>query len=50
MVVVYVKKGDGFLGKLEELGRTEVIMNNLSPAWIEKITVSYQFEVVQPLM
>ncbi|XP_004302476.1 PREDICTED: protein BONZAI 3-like isoform X2 [Fragaria vesca subsp. vesca] len=50
MVVVYVKKGDGFLGKLEELGRTEVIMNNLSPAWIEKITVSYQFEVVQPLI
>ncbi|XP_062004902.1 protein BONZAI 3-like isoform X2 [Rosa rugosa] len=47
MVVVYVKKGDG---KLEELGRTEVILNSLNPAWIEKITVSYQFEVVQPLI
>lgn len=47
MVVVYVKKGDG---KLEELGRTEVILNSLNPAWIEKITVSYHFEFVQPLM
>ncbi|PRQ42042.1 putative C2 domain, von Willebrand factor, type A, copine, protein BONZAI [Rosa chinensis] len=47
MVVVYVKRGDG---KLEELGRTEVILNSLNPAWIEKITVSYQFEVVQPLI
>ncbi|XP_024195065.1 protein BONZAI 3 isoform X1 [Rosa chinensis] len=47
MVVVYVKKGHG---KLEELGRTEVILNSLNPVWIEKITVSYQFEVVQPLI
>ncbi|KAK9919707.1 hypothetical protein M0R45_028288 [Rubus argutus] len=47
MVVVYVKKGDG---KLEELGRTEVMLNCLNPAWIEKITVSYHFEFVQPLI
>lgn len=47
MAVVYVKKKDG---KLEELGRTEVILNNLNPVWIEKITVTYQFENVQPLM
>jgi hypothetical protein len=47
IVVVNIKKGEG---KLEELGRTEVMLNSLNPAWIEKITVSYQFEFVQPLM
>ncbi|KAK9919705.1 hypothetical protein M0R45_028286 [Rubus argutus] len=47
MVVVNIKKGEG---KLEELGRTEVMLNSLNPAWIEKITVSYQFEFMQPLI
>ncbi|XP_059598763.1 protein BONZAI 3 isoform X4 [Vitis vinifera] len=47
MVVVYTKKRDG---TLEELGRTEVIMNSLNPAWIKKITVAYHFEIVQPLI
>ncbi|KAF8401570.1 hypothetical protein HHK36_012514 [Tetracentron sinense] len=47
MTVVYTKKRDG---SLEELGRTEVIMNTLDPAWIEKVTVAYQFEIVQPLV
>ncbi|KAL6324408.1 hypothetical protein AAG906_013012 [Vitis piasezkii] len=47
MVVVYTKKRDG---TLEELGRTEVIMNSLDPAWIKKITVAYHFEIVQPLI
>ena len=47
MAVAYVKKRDG---SLEELGRTEVIMNCLDPAWIEKINVTYQFEMVQPLV
>lgn len=47
MVVVYSKKGDGML---EELGRTEVILNNLNPVWIEKVRVSYQFEAVQQLV
>ncbi|PIN15780.1 Copine [Handroanthus impetiginosus] len=47
MAVVYMKKRDG---KLEELGRTEVIMNNLDPTWIQKINVTYQFEIVQPLI
>ncbi|KAI8555827.1 hypothetical protein RHMOL_Rhmol05G0204300 [Rhododendron molle] len=47
MAVVYAKKRDG---SLEELGRTEVIMNCLDPAWIEKINVAYQFEIVQPLI
>ena len=47
MVVVYLKKNDG---KLEELGRTEVILNNLNPVWIQKVSVAYQFEMVQNLM
>ncbi|KAG8472877.1 hypothetical protein CXB51_034853 [Gossypium anomalum] len=47
MAVLYVKKMDG---TLEELGRTEVILNCLNPTWIEKINVSYQFEIVQNLV
>ena len=47
MAVVFEKKSDG---KLEELGRTEVILNTLNPVWINKITIAYQFEIVQPLM
>ncbi|KAL4637280.1 hypothetical protein ACB092_03G066600 [Castanea dentata] len=47
MAVVYAKKIDG---KLEELGRTEVVLNSLNPAWIEKVTVAFQFEIVQPLV
>ncbi|KAK2977378.1 hypothetical protein RJ640_013357 [Escallonia rubra] len=46
MTVVYAKKIDG---TLQELGRTEVIMNNLDPSWIEKVNIAYQFEIVQPL-
>ena len=34
MAVVYAKKRDG---KLEELGRTEVVLNSLNLAWIEKL-------------
>ncbi|XWS57854.1 hypothetical protein CRYUN_Cryun09bG0209300 [Craigia yunnanensis] len=47
MTVLYVKKRDG---TLEELGRTEVTLNSLNPAWIEKINVAYQFEIVQNLV
>ncbi|KAM4119341.1 hypothetical protein ACJW30_03G051500 [Castanea mollissima] len=47
MAVVYAKKRDG---KLEELGRTEVVLNSLNPAWIEKVAVAFQFEIVQPLV
>ncbi|KAL6845034.1 hypothetical protein ACP4OV_025207 [Aristida adscensionis] len=46
MLVVYTKKD----GKLEEIGRTEVILNTLEPSWITKVTMSYQFEIVQPLV
>ncbi|OVA12550.1 C2 calcium-dependent membrane targeting [Macleaya cordata] len=47
MAVVYAKKIDG---KLEEIGRTEVIMNSLDPVWIRKVSIVYQFEIVQPLV
>ncbi|KAI3860034.1 hypothetical protein MKX03_029903 [Papaver bracteatum] len=47
MTVVYAKKSDG---NLEEIGRTEVMMNSLDPAWITKISIAYQFEIVQPLV
>ncbi|VVA12788.1 PREDICTED: BONZAI [Prunus dulcis] len=47
MLIVYAKKSDG---KLEELGRTEVILNSLNPVWIEKVSIAYQFEMVQPLI
>ncbi|XP_073155670.1 protein BONZAI 3-like [Henckelia pumila] len=47
MAVVYSKRRDG---KLEELGRTEVILNNLNPAWVQKINITYQFETVQTLI
>lgn len=46
MLVVYTN----VKGKLEEIGRTEVILNSLEPSWITKAMMSYQFEIVQPLM
>ncbi|XP_074292781.1 protein BONZAI 3-like [Silene latifolia] len=46
MAVVYMKKRDG---TLLELGRTEVILNSLSPSWIIKIPIVYNFEIVQHL-
>ncbi|KAJ3676196.1 hypothetical protein LUZ60_003608 [Juncus effusus] len=47
MAVLYIKKQDG---KLEEIGRTEVILNSLNPSWITKICINYQFEMVQNLV
>lgn len=47
MVVLYIKGSDG---SLQELGRTEVVLNSLSPKWIRKLTVTYQFETVQNLV
>ncbi|KAK8468724.1 hypothetical protein PHAVU_006G096100 [Phaseolus vulgaris] len=46
MVVVFEKKRDG---QLEELGRTEVILNCLNPEWIQEISVAFHFEIVQLL-
>ncbi|KAK9278515.1 hypothetical protein L1049_028082 [Liquidambar formosana] len=47
MAVVYTKGRDG---ALEELGRTEVVLNSLNPVWITKLTITYHFEVVQTLV
>ncbi|KAL3818774.1 hypothetical protein ACJIZ3_004679 [Penstemon smallii] len=47
MAVVFIKRRDG---TLEELGRTEVIMNDLEPRWIQKINIDYHFESVQHLI
>jgi hypothetical protein len=47
MVVVYSKRRDG---ALEEIGRSEVILNSLNPFWTTKISAQYQFEVLQPLV
>ncbi|XP_052182268.1 protein BONZAI 1-like isoform X2 [Diospyros lotus] len=47
MVVAYTKGKDG---SLQELGRTEVVLNSLNPKWIRKYTVTYHFEVVQYLL
>ncbi|XP_058103562.1 uncharacterized protein LOC131247146 [Magnolia sinica] len=47
MAVVYTKRRDG---TLEELDRTEVVLNSLNPVWIAKHTVTYHFEVVQHLV
>ncbi|XP_006655255.1 protein BONZAI 3 [Oryza brachyantha] len=47
MLVVYIQQKDR---RLEEIGRTEVILNSLEPSWITKATINYQFEIVQPLV
>lgn len=47
MLVVYTKKKDGVL---EEVGRTEVILNSLKPKWITEVTMMYNFEEIQPLV
>ncbi|KAL6899120.1 hypothetical protein ACP4OV_005778 [Aristida adscensionis] len=47
MLIVYSKRKDGLL---EEIGRSEVILNSLNPSWTTKISVNYQFEVLQPLV
>ncbi|KAJ0765793.1 putative C2 domain, von Willebrand factor, type A, copine, C2 domain superfamily [Helianthus annuus] len=47
IAVVYIKGKDG---SLQELGRTEVVLNSLNPKWITKIKVTYCFETVQTLL
>uniref|UniRef100_A0A5B6Z3W1 Uncharacterized protein n=1 Tax=Davidia involucrata TaxID=16924 RepID=A0A5B6Z3W1_DAVIN len=47
MAVIYTKGRDG---SLQELGRTEVVLNSLNPLWITKHTIAYHFEVVQTLV
>jgi len=47
MMVLYAR---GKNGALEELRRTEVVLNSSSPTWITKHTLIYHFEVVQALV
>ncbi|CAH9075844.1 unnamed protein product [Cuscuta epithymum] len=47
MAVLYSKGRDG---KLQELGRTEVVLNSVHPKWITKFNMTYQFEMVQNLV
>ncbi|KAF5189378.1 Bonzai-like protein [Thalictrum thalictroides] len=47
MAIGYAKKYDG---TLEEIGRTEVVMNSLNPVWIGKFMIAYHFETIQPLL
>ncbi|KAB2089521.1 hypothetical protein ES319_A03G067300v1 [Gossypium barbadense] len=47
MVVVYIKERDG---AINEVFRTEVVLNSLTPTWIAKYTITYHFEVVQNLL
>ncbi|WVZ21416.1 hypothetical protein V8G54_008738 [Vigna mungo] len=47
MMVLYAK---GKTGALEEICRTEVVLNSSSPTWITKHTLIYYFEVVQVLV
>jgi hypothetical protein len=41
MLVVYIETN----GRLEEIGRTEVILNSLEPSWITKTTMSYNLRL-----
>lgn len=47
MAVLYIKGRDG---SLQELGRTEVVLNSLNPKWIKKYNLTYNFETVQYLV
>ncbi|TYI90479.1 hypothetical protein E1A91_D03G126400v1 [Gossypium mustelinum] len=47
MVVVYIKERDG---AINEVFRTEVVLNSLTLTWIAKYTITYHFEVVQNLL
>ncbi|KAL4361769.1 hypothetical protein GQ457_04G014740 [Hibiscus cannabinus] len=47
MVVIYIKERDG---TINEVFRTEVVLNSLNPTWIAKYTIIYHFEVVQNML
>jgi hypothetical protein len=47
MLVGFLKRFDG---SLEELGRTEVVLNSSSPNWVKELRVEYRFEEVQQLL
>jgi hypothetical protein len=43
--VMSISEGKGY--PWVEIGRTEIVMNSLSPAWVTLISVSYSFEKMQ---
>eukprot|EP00249_Psilotum_nudum_P013506 c24369_g1_i2 orf=775-2379(+) len=47
ITILYAKRRDG---SMDELGRTEVILNSLAPVWVTKLKLSYNFEEVQALL
>ncbi|XP_042383877.1 protein BONZAI 1-like isoform X2 [Zingiber officinale] len=44
LAVVYAKQKDG---NLVEIGRTEVVLNTVNPAWNGKVIMNFEFEVPQ---
>ena len=48
IVVMYLKRG-GHNAKYQEIGRTEIIWDNLNPEFTKKFVVDYYFEEVQPI-
>ncbi len=49
MCVVLVPKEDG-AGGWKELGRTEIIWDNLNPKFVKSFRMEYHFEKVQKLL
>lgn len=47
LLVIYTRGRDG---AVQEVGRTEMVINSLNPIWITKHTMAFQFEVVQTLL
>lgn len=46
ILVVYTKVN----GDLEEIGRTEVILNSMEPLWVTRTIINYRFAIVQLLV
>ena len=40
---------DSWSEKFNEIGRTETVVDNLSPEWVKKFVISYSFETVQKM-
>ena len=45
MVVVGISEVEG--GDVKEIGRTEVIKDNINPVWLIKFIIDYRFEARQ---
>merc|ERR1739848_225352 len=48
VVVMYMKRGEKN-ANYQEIGRTEIIWDNLNPVFVKKFVVDYYFEEVQPI-